>query len=125
MMRSSIGMALVALVSSTAAVRAADQTWTGTLIDTKCYSIDMKNNAGKDHILQSRAIANCAAACAKMGIPVALLVNGKVMTLAAPAPSFADYMAKTAVVTGSIQGDLIVPTKVIVDGKELNVSGMM
>ena len=125
MMRSLIGMALVALVSSAAAVRAEDQTWTGTLIDTRCYSIDMKNNAGNDHLLQSRAIANCAAICAKMGIPVALLVNGKVLTLAAPAPSFADYMAKTAVVTGSLQGDLIVPTKVVVDGKELKIMTMM
>jgi len=125
MIRSLIGMALVALVSSTAAVRAADQTWTGTLIDTRCYSIDMKNNAGNDHLLQSRAIANCAAICAKMGIPVALLVNGKVLTLAAPAPSFADYMAKTAVVTGSLQGDLILPTKVVVDGKELKIMTMM
>ena len=124
-MRSLIGMALVALVSSAAAVRAEDQTWTGTLIDTRCYSIDMKNNAGNDHVLQSRAIANCAAICAKMGIPAALLVNGKVLTLAAPAPSFADYMAKTAVVTGSLQGDLILPTKVVVDGKELNVAGPM
>jgi len=85
----------------------------------------MKNNAGNDHLLQSRAIANCAAICAKMGIPAALLVNGKVLTLAAPAPSFADYMAKTAVVTGSIQGDLILPTKVVVDGKEIKIMTMM
>lgn len=125
MKRSLIGMALVALVSSTAAVRAADQTWTGTLIDTRCYSIDMKNNAGNNHVLQSRAIANCAAICAKMGIPVALLVDGKVLTLAAPAPSFADYMAKTAVVTGSLLGDVIVPTKVTVDGQELKIMTMM
>jgi len=124
MIRSSIGMALVALVSSTAAVRAADQTWTGTLIDTRCYSLDVRN-AANDHFLQTRIVPNCAAACAKLGIPVALLVNGKVLTLAAPAPNFADYMAKTAVVTGSIQGDLIVPTKVVVDGKELNVAGPM
>jgi len=86
--------------------------------------MDVKN-AAQDHVLQARIVSNCATICAKLGIPVALLVNGRVLTLAAPAPNFADYMAKTAVVTGSIHGELIVPTKVVVDGKELNVAGPM
>jgi hypothetical protein len=82
-------------------------------------------NAANDHVLPNGMVPSCAAACAKMGIPAALLVNGKVLILAAPAPNFADYMAKTAVVTGSIHGDLIVPTNVVVDGKELNIATMM
>ena len=124
MIRKSIGLSIVALLLSPVAVNAADQTWTGTLIDTKCYSMN-KKNAANDHVSPKGVLKNCAAACAKLGIPVALLVKGKVLTLAAAAPSFADYMAKTAVVTGKRQGDLIVPTKVVVGGKEIDISGMM
>ena len=65
-------------------------------------------------------------ACAKMGIPVALLIDGQMHVLAAPAANLADYMAKDATVTGKAIGNgLILPEKVVVDGKEVNIGGMM
>lgn len=122
-MRGLIIGALGIVVASTVPASAGEKSWTGTLIDTKCYSMNPGKNAGKD----GGVMANCASACAQMGIPVALLVNGKMVTIAAPAPApaFADYMAKEAKITGMDAGGVIIPTKVIVDGKEVDVEGMM
>ena len=50
----------------------------------------------------------------KMGIPVALYVDGKMHTLAAPAPMLADYVGKTAKVSGKQIGEMIMPEKVMV-----------
>jgi len=123
-MRMLTGVALAALILSPVSAVAADQTWTGKLVDTKCYSMN-KKNVGNDHMTPKGKMANCASACAQMGIPAALLVDGKAYPLAAPAPALADYMAKDATVTGTLAGNIIVPTKVTVGGKDVNISGMM
>jgi len=112
------------LLLTPVAAQAEGQTWTGKFVDTKCYSMN-KANAGNDHMTPNGKMANCASACAKMGIPVALLDDGTAYPLAAPAPNLADYMAKDATVTGMKAGGMIVPTKVMVGGKEVNISGMM
>ena len=97
--------------------------WTGKLVDTRCMAMNTMNS-GQDH--KAGAMVGCATACARMGIPVALLVGGKMFTIAAPAASFADYMAKDATISGQLtQDNIILPMKVIVDGKEVNVQGMM
>ena len=57
---------------------AATQTISGQLIDQICYKMN-KSNTGVDHKMPSGDEANCAATCAKMGQPVALLTSdGKV-----------------------------------------------
>lgn len=75
----------------------------GTLIDTKCYGIN-HSNLEDDHMTISGKMESCAKMCAKSGIPVGLLVDGKidgkVYTLAVPAPALADYMGKAVRVTG-------------------------
>jgi len=60
---------------------AAAQTISGQLIDQTCYKMN-KSNTGVDHKMPSGDEANCAATCAKMGQPVALLTSdGKVYTV--------------------------------------------
>ena len=60
---------------------AATQTISGQLIDQICYKMN-KSNTGVDHKMPSGDEANCAATCAKMGQPVALLTSdGKVYTV--------------------------------------------
>jgi len=100
----------------------AGEKWTGTLVDTRCMTMNSMNS-GNDH--KGGAMKGCGASCAKMGIPVALLVDGKMHTLAAPAASFADFIGQKATVTGMASGDTILPKKVTVDGKEVKVGGMM
>jgi len=61
---------------------AATQTITGQIIDQQCYMKDTANNKGNDHKMPND-MAGCAAACAKKGMPMALLTSdGKVYTIA-------------------------------------------
>src|ERR1700747_1932433 len=60
---------------------APTHTISGQLIDQICYKMN-KANTGVDHKMPSGDEANCAATCAKMGQPVALLTSdGKVYTV--------------------------------------------
>jgi hypothetical protein len=61
---------------------AATETVTGKLVDQGCYSKDNANNADNDHKMPAD-VAGCAVACAKKGLPVALLTSdGKIFTVA-------------------------------------------
>ena len=89
----------------------------GTLVDTKCYSLMPKMNAGNDHQIMGpdgklMEVKGCAAACASMGIPVGLLdKKGKLHVLAAPAGQLAPYMAKEARIAGQETKGVIVIDK--------------
>ena len=97
-------------------------TLSGTLIDTKCYGMN-NDNIGMDHMTPKGKVPNCAAACAKMGIPVGLLIDGKkggkVVFLVTPSLQLADHMAKTARITGhkAIGGLIPNKTEVLEHGK--------
>ncbi len=75
------------------------KTYPGILVDTKCYGMN-NDNITIDH----GKMKECAVMCAKMGIPVGLLIDGKkggkVYVLTVAAPSLADHMGKWARVTG-------------------------
>ncbi len=75
------------------------KTYSGILIDTKCYAMN-DDNFTRDH----GKMKGCAVMCAKAGIPVGLLIDGKkggkVYILTIPAPALADHMGKWARVTG-------------------------
>lgn len=72
----------------------------GTLIDMRCYSQDRAFKAN-DHRTGDAVIEGCAQACAKLGIPVALLTSsGDVVLLLAPSPDFADHMGREARAVG-------------------------
>ncbi len=105
----------------------------GTLIDTKCYGMNHANT-GNDHMTPKGKMPNCAQACARQGIPVGLLENGKrdgrVYLLVTPSLALADHMAKEVKVTGKqpFEGSLI-PEKIWVKTdrgwKELKIGTMM
>jgi hypothetical protein len=71
----------VSVLALGAVAFAATQTLSGQLVDQVCYKMN-KSNTGVDHKMPSGDEANCAATCAKMGQPVALLTSdGKVYTV--------------------------------------------
>jgi len=72
----------------------------GTLIDTHCYSLD-RAYASDDHRTPGGTIEGCAAACARLGIPVGLLTDsGEVVVLLAPSSDLADHMGHEARAVG-------------------------
>ncbi len=72
----------------------------GTLVDTKCYA--MGGFLTNEHMsMDGKKMPGCAAACAAMGIPVALVdKDNKVHVLAVPAAEYAKYMAQELRFTG-------------------------
>ena len=105
----SAALALGAL--SVRTTRAADangdkKTIEGELVDTHCYAAG--GATGADHG------AKCGKACAKSGIPVAVLTDGKAWTLATNPAALADSVGKTVRVTGAqnTESQVVVPDKV-------------
>ncbi len=105
------------------------KTYSGILVDTKCYAMN-NDNITNDH----GDMKGCAVMCAKMGIPVGLLIKGKkggkVYVITVAAPSLADHMGKWARITGVEKFKRgLVPEKIEVkEGdtyKEVNVKTMM
>jgi hypothetical protein len=86
------GLALSPLTAR-AADKSESKTVEGELVDLHCYSAgDAK---GEEHGKK------CGAACAKSGIPVAVLVDGKAWTLATNPKPLSDAVGKQVRVTGS------------------------
>ena len=90
----------------------------GVLVDSKCYGM-MNANVTNDHQTPDGLMPSCGAACAAMGIPVAVLKNGKqggeVFILIMPSGPMGEHMAKEIKVTGTVtyKGSLI-PDKILV-----------
>lgn len=82
---------------------------TGVLVDTKCYGMMPKMNAGNDHVVmmdgKKMNVPGCATVCANLGIPVAIRSGGKTIVLAAPAGQLSKYMAKEVTVMGMWSAD--------------------
>lgn len=82
----------------------------GELVDIRCYSA--MGAHGEDHEM-------CANACAKAGDPVGILTkDGKLYTIGAIAAGFDGVMSKMAKVEGTLYGNVLIPKKVTVNGKE-------
>ena len=94
------------------AFAADEKTVEGELVDTHCYA---KGGAkGEGH-------ASCGAKCAKSGIPVAVLSDGKAWTISTNPVPLADAVGKTVRVTGqqNAESQVVVPDKVEVkDGEK-------
>ena len=101
LLTTALGITVAAVAFSQAGMsKGKPITVTGTLIDTKCYSMDARNK-GKDHQTPHGEMKGCAALCANLGIPVAVLTSkGEVWTLVTPSKDLADHMAETCRVTG-------------------------
>ena len=110
-------------------------TFSGSLVDTKCFSMMPKMNAGNEHTVMGpkgkpMKVKACASACASMGIPVGFLTeNGEMYILAVPDRQLSAQMAKNARIQGMIkEGVLIVNTIEVQDGDkwtEVKISYMM
>ncbi len=103
--------------------------FTGVLVDMKCYSMN-NDNTSDDH----QSMEKCATMCAKMGIPVGLLIDGKkggkLYVLTLPAPALSDYMGQHVRVTGTkASKGVLIPDKIeIMKGdkyEEIDVTTMM
>lgn len=86
------------------------ETVSGVLVDTKCYGLMPKENAGNDHMVmmegKTSKVPKCATVCANLGIPVALkLANGKTLVIAAPASQLAAHMAEEVKLMGVYSQD--------------------
>jgi hypothetical protein len=83
-------------ISVTRAFAEDAKTVEGELVDTHCYS--KSGGKGEGH-------AKCGSKCAASGIPVAVLADGKVWTLATNPKALAESVGKTARVTGTPNAD--------------------
>lgn len=86
------------------------ETVAGVLVDTKCYGLMPKENAGNDHMVmmdgKTSKVPTCAFICANMGIPVGLKTgNAKTLVLAAPANQLAKHMAEEVKLIGMYSKD--------------------
>lgn len=106
----------------------------GTLVDMKCYTMMPAANIGDDHRTEDGTVMEgCAAACAKMGIPVGIVPGGKAgghaLVLAVPAKQLAPHMGRTARVMGRQVGESLIVKSIQVqeDGswKTVKVKTMM
>jgi hypothetical protein len=110
------------------------ETVQGTIVDMKCFSMNAANS-GNDHMTPKGQMPACATACAKMGIPVGILVESKddsrLLVIITPASMLADHMAKEARITGmpALDGHGIIPDKVQVKNgdkwEEVKIATMM
>ncbi len=97
----------VAVVAMNLPAFAAVETITGKVVDQMCYMKDMANNHAADHKMPAD-VAGCAAACAKKGMPLALLTtDGKVYTIqgglaAENNAKLIPHIAHTVAITGDV-----------------------
>ena len=111
-----IGISAVALlVIFTVSLPAApaDSTYSGTLVDSKCYVA--YNQTANDHG-PNGSKKNCGTLCLKGGTPGALLTSDKKFyVILAPSTALAPYVGQEIRVTGSIVSGSINPSKVEVN----------
>lgn len=109
-------------------IASAETKISGTLVDTKCYSMNHANK-GNTHLTPKGRMPGCGSACAKMGIPVAILNREGMNVLITPAPQLADYIGKEARITGKRMEAGIIPTKIEVKTdrgwRQVNIGTMM
>jgi len=87
----------------------------GILIDARCYALTQDNYTNSHSFPpdKEKIAKGCAAACAKSGVPVALLLGSlppgpesQAIILLHPSPNLSKYMEKQARVTGYFMKDM-------------------
>ena len=101
--------ALLMVALSAASNLAADQTWTGSLIDARCYlKYGASMASGNNHM----GTNDCGTVCLRLGQPAALLTPAKkVILLIVPSPAIADYVGQPIRVTGTLKDGAIIVAK--------------
>ena len=88
---------------------AADQTWTGTLSDSKCGA---SHKAMTEHN-KNLTDRDCTEACVKSGGKYVLASRGKVYMLENQNdPALAMYAGETVTITGELHGNTIAAAKI-------------
>lgn len=88
---------------------AADQTWTGTISDSKCGASHKAMTEHNKNLTDSA----CAQACVKGGAKFVLASGDKIYVLDNQKdPALAMYAGRMVTVTGDLQGDTIRATKI-------------
>lgn len=81
----------------------------GKLVDSRCYSMDMRNHTDDHYTADGRIMKGCATSCAQTGVPVGLLMGGmpgnEMYILLTPSIQLAPYMAKMVIVEGLLMLD--------------------
>jgi hypothetical protein len=97
------------IAAATACACAADQTWTGSLVDASCYLKDGASMAsGNNHM----GMKDCGTVCLKMGQPAGILTPEKqLILLVLASPSVAEFVGQPIRVTGTLKNGAIVVTK--------------
>ena len=103
-------MAVAFTIALAAPAFAATQTVQGQIIDRECYMHDMANNKGDNHKMP-KDVTGCATACAKKGLPLALLTtDGKVYTITGDLAANSNaklvaHVSHTVAITGDVTTD--------------------
>jgi len=84
-------------------VYAAAQTIEGVVSDTMC---------GNKHMMRGKPDAECIQECMKAGSSYALVVGGKIYTLAGKPQAIAPFAGKQVKVEGSIKGNILTVTSI-------------
>ncbi len=105
MLKSSVVFVVLSILMVSVPAFAKTETITGKIVDQTCYTKDKVNNVGMDHKMPAET-KDCALACAKKGMPLALLTSdGKVYEIDG---AFAEnknaklipYVAQAVTITG-------------------------
>lgn len=108
-MRRAMFFVVTTMVCSAGAVFAADQTWTGTISDSKCGA---SHKAMTEHN-KNLTDRDCTEACVKSGGKYVFASGGKVYSLENQKdPALAMYAGETVTVTGEMRGNTIVASKI-------------
>ncbi len=96
-------------------MHAATQTIEGLVSDTMC---------GSKHMMPGKPDAECVKACVKAGSDYALVVGGKVYTLAGKPQVIAPFAGKKVKVEGTVKGNTLTVTSIHEAAAENSMPGM-
>jgi hypothetical protein len=109
-MKKALGVSLVALIFSAAAVLAADQTWTGQISDSSCGH---SHKSAIEHSGKKLTDRDCTLACVKGGAKYVFVSGGKVYNIAnQDYAGLEEHAGHTVKLTGQASGDTISVTKI-------------
>src|SRR5215470_2123829 len=101
--------AVAALLCSGGVAFAADQTWTGTISDSKCGASHKAMTEHNKNLTDSA----CTQGCVKGGAKYVLSSGGKIYTLENQNdPALAMYAGDRVTVTGEVRGNTIAASKI-------------
>lgn len=93
-----ISAVFISSIAIAACAQSGPQTFTGVVTDAMC---------GKQHMAKDKTAAECTRECVKGGSDYALVVGGRVYTLAGDKAKIDQFAGEKATVTGDAKGETI------------------